>query len=66
MLKMSLDKVDVKIIEILQEQGDISNNFCGAREQGLKQGWNNVKNKAGTMSQKQGQPCSEQGFFFFQ
>ena len=25
MLKMSLDKVDVKILEILQEQGDISN-----------------------------------------
>ena len=25
MLKISLDKVDVKILEILQEQGDISN-----------------------------------------
>ena len=25
MLKMSLDKVDVKILEILQEEGDISN-----------------------------------------
>ena len=31
--------------------------------QGLKQGRNKVKNKVGTMSQKQGQPCSEQGFF---
>ena len=40
--------------ETRQEQGDISNIFCGAREQGLKQCWSKVKNKVGTMSQKQG------------